>query len=123
MAAIEARLAGLDVVVVEPRSARIDKACGEGLMPGAVPALARLGVHPRGFPAAGVDYRDQRRTASYRFVAGNGLGVRRTTLHDALHARAEMGARFVQDRVGEVAQDAGGVTAAGFRADWLLAAD
>ena len=123
-AAIEARLAGLDVVVVEPRVGPIDKACGEGLMPGAVPALARLGVHPRGFPLRGVDYRDERRTASHRFVAGNGLGVRRTTLHDALHTRAEeLGARFVQDRVGEVAQDADGVTAAGFRAEWLFAAD
>jgi flavin-dependent dehydrogenase len=123
-AAIEARLAGLDVVVVEPRAGSIDKACGEGLMPGAVPALARLGVHPRGFPLRGVDYRDERRNAAYRFVAGNGLGVRRTTLHDALHGRAEeLGARFVQDRVGDVAQDAVGVTAAGFHADWLFAAD
>ena len=94
-AAIEARLAGLDVIVVEPRVGPIDKACGEGLMPGAVPALARLGVHPRGFPLRGVDYRDGRRNAAHRFVAGNGLGVRRTTLHAALRARAEeLGARF-----------------------------
>lgn len=123
-AAIEARLAGLDVVVVEPRVGSIDKACGEGLMPGAVPALERLGVHPRGFPLRGVDYRDDRRTATHRFVAGNGLGVRRTTLHDALHARAEeLGVRFARDRVGTVVQDATGVRAAGIQADWLLAAD
>ena len=123
-AAIEARLAGLDVVIVEPRLGPIDKACGEGLMPGAVPALARLGVHPRGFPLRGVDYRDEKRNAAYRFVAGNGLGVRRTTLHAALHARAdELGARFVQGRVDEVGQDGDGVDAAGFHADWLFAAD
>jgi flavin-dependent dehydrogenase len=123
-AAIEARLAGLDVIVVEPREGAIDKACGEGLMPGAVPALARLGVHPRGFPLRGVDYRDGRRNAAHWFVAGNGLGVRRTTLHAALRARAEeLGARFVTDRVESVEQDSTGVRAAGIRADWLLAAD
>ena len=123
-AAIEARLAGLDVVVVEPRIGPIDKACGEGLMPGAVPALARLGVHPRGFPLRGVDYRDGRRNAAHRFVAGNGLGVRRTTLHAALRARAEeLGARFIVDRVDALEQDSTGVRAAGIRADWLFAAD
>jgi flavin-dependent dehydrogenase len=123
-AAIEARLAERDVIVVEPREGPIDKACGEGLMPGAVPALARLGVHPRGFPLRGVDYRDERRHAAHRFVAGNGLGVRRTTLHAALRARAEeLGARFVVDRVETVEQDSTGVSAAGIRADWLFAAD
>ena len=123
-AAIEGRMAGRDVIVVEPRVGPIDKACGEGLMPGAVPALARLGVHPRGFPLRGVDYRDGRRNAAHRFVAGNGLGVRRTTLHAALRARAEeLGARFVVDRVETVEQDSTGVRAAGIRADWLFAAD
>jgi menaquinone-9 beta-reductase len=128
-AAIEARLAGLDAIVVEPRLGAIDKACGEGLMPGAVPALARLGVHPRGFPLRGVDYRDGRRNAAHRFVAGNGLGVRRTTLHAALRARAEeLGARFRVDRVEAVELDSTGVWTGGdgtgrIRADWLLAAD
>jgi flavin-dependent dehydrogenase len=123
-AAIEARLAGLDVVVVEPRTGPIDKACGEGLMPGAIPALARLGVSPRGFPLRGVDYRDGVRNAAHRFVGGNGLGVRRTTLHAALHDRAvELGVRFQQGRVEAVTQDAAGVTAGGVRAEWLLAAD
>ena len=123
-AAIEGRMAGLDVIVVEPRVGPIDKACGEGLMPGAVPALARLGVHPRGFPLRGVDYRDGRRHAAHRFVAGNGLGVRRTTLHSAMRARAdELGTRFVVDRVDTVEQDSTGVRAAGIRADWLFAAD
>ena len=123
-AAIEARLAGLDATIVEPRVGVIDKACGEGLMPGAIPALGRLGVQPRGFPLRGVDYRDGRRTAQHRFAAGTGLGVRRTTLHAALRARAdELGVRFVTDRVDAVEQDATGVTAAGVRAEWLLAAD
>jgi flavin-dependent dehydrogenase len=123
-AAIEARLAGLEVVVVEPRTGPIDKACGEGLMPGAVPALARLGVHPRGFPLRGVDYRNGKRHAAHRFLEGHGLGVRRTTLHAALQERAlELGARIVRGRVEGVEQDGTGVSAVGIRAGWLLAAD
>lgn len=123
-AAIEARLAGLEATVVEPRTGVIDKACGEGLMPGALPALARLGVSPRGFPLRGVDYRDGRRSVQHRFVTGNALGVRRTTLHAALRDRAEeLGVRTVARRVDAVEQDASGVTAAGIRASWLLAAD
>ena len=55
-AAIEARLLGLTVAVIEPRNAPIDKACGEGLMPGAVSLLAGLGVQPVGHPFAGIGY-------------------------------------------------------------------
>ncbi|MFJ6722849.1 NAD(P)/FAD-dependent oxidoreductase, partial [Streptomyces sp. NPDC091259] len=50
--AIHGALAGLEVVVAEPRPTPIDKACGEGLMPGAVHRLAELGV-----PVAGRDFR------------------------------------------------------------------
>ena len=127
--AIEARMAGLDATVIEPRVGVIDKACGEGLMPAAVPALARLGVHPRGFPLRGIDYRDGRRSAQHRFAVGNALGVRRTTLHATLRERAdELGVQFVTDRVDAVEQDAAcvrvtGTSAAEIRADWLLAAD
>ncbi|MEO6534142.1 MAG: FAD-dependent monooxygenase [Pseudolysinimonas sp.] len=127
--AIEARMAGFDAIVVEPRSGVIDKACGEGLMPGAVPALARLGVTPRGYPLRGIDYRDGRRSVQHRFLVGNALGVRRTTLHAALLARAEeLGVRFMADRVDAVTHDAHLVRvrtagAVDIEADWLLAAD
>ena len=47
-AAIEARLRGLDVVVLEPRRGTVDKACGEGLMPGALGLLHRWDVDPPG---------------------------------------------------------------------------
>ena len=36
--ALYAVRAGLSVVVVEPRRSPVDKACGEGLMPGALAA-------------------------------------------------------------------------------------
>jgi menaquinone-9 beta-reductase len=123
-AAIEARLAGLDVVVVEPRGASIDKACGEGLMPGAVAALARIGVHPQGHPLLGIGYRGGDRHADHHFESGPGLGVRRTTLHAALDARATaLGVRRVAGRVGTIEQDDDTVSAAGLRAGWLLGCD
>ncbi|MBF4633638.1 NAD(P)/FAD-dependent oxidoreductase [Agreia pratensis] len=123
-AAIEARLAGWSVVVIEPRSFPIDKACGEGLMPGAVDALARLGVHPPGAPIAGFRYTDATRSAEHRFAGGSGLGVRRTALHDALAARADhLGVQRVDARVSDVAQHPDGVTVGDVRASWLFACD
>ena len=123
-AAIEARLAGLSVTVIEPRDGAIDKACGEGLMPGAVPLLARLGVEPRGFALRGVSYQDGKREANHTFVTGSGLGVRRTTLHAALHNQAvALGASFVYERVNSLTNTADFVEAAGIRADWMLGCD
>jgi flavin-dependent dehydrogenase len=89
VAAIEARLAGLDVVMVEQRSGTIDKACGEGLMPGAIPLLGRLGVDPAGMPIRGITYNQGTRSVTHRFAGAPGRGVRRTELQDALIARAD----------------------------------
>lgn len=123
-AAIEARLAGLSAVVCEPRPAPVDKACGEGLMPGAVRALERLGVRPDGVPFVGIRYLDGHRAAEHRFGAGPGLGVRRTALYEALAARAaEVGVTVFPVRVAHVDQDSGGVAAAGVTARWLLGCD
>lgn len=122
--AIEARLAGLTVALVEPREGEIDKACGEGLMPGALPLLDRLGVDPDGMPLRGVSYRTPARHADHVFRSGVGRGVRRTTLHRALSARAEvLGITRVAARVEVVDQTADSVTAAGVTSRYLLAAD
>lgn len=123
-AAIEARLAGLTVVVVEPRVGVIDKACGEGLMPGALAALSRLGVDPAGHPLTGISYRDLRRHVDHAFRGAPGRGVRRTVLHTALLDRcADLGVDRVVARVTDVSQGATGVEAAGVRSRWLLACD
>lgn len=128
-AAIEARLAGLTVVIVEPRADTIDKACGEGLLPGALPLLARLGVDPDGVPLRGVSYRSGTRQADHLFRGSPGRGVRRTTLHDALSARAgELGAvSRLHERIVALEQDPNGVTAQtstdSIRASWLLGCD
>ncbi len=123
-AGIEARMLGLEATIVEPRGATIDKACGEGLMPGALPALARLGVEPAGYPLRGVSYRRASKRVDHVFREGLGRGVRRTVLHAALLARArDVGVGIVDARVDALEQDASSVTAAGIRARYLLAAD
>ncbi|MFD6024014.1 NAD(P)/FAD-dependent oxidoreductase [Streptomyces griseoluteus] len=123
-AAVHARLAGLTAVVVEPRTAPVDKACGEGVMPGGVASLRALGVEPAGRELRGIRYVDGVRRAEAPFRGRPGLGVRRTTLHRALHERAlGLGVRIVPGKVGEVRQTRDGVTAAGIAARWLIAAD
>ncbi|MEV2212367.1 NAD(P)/FAD-dependent oxidoreductase [Streptomyces sp. NPDC050997] len=127
--AIHATRAGLDVAVAEPRPTPVDKACGEGLMPGAVRALAELGVAPPGHPLRGIRYLDAKgdtRHAEAGFRHGPGLGVRRTDLHAALARRAvELGVPVHPVKVDAVTvrQDAGSVTAAGLTARYLVAAD
>jgi menaquinone-9 beta-reductase len=124
VAAIEARLAGLSAIVIEQRGATIDKACGEGLMPGALPVLRRLGVNPPGMPIMGITYRQGARSVTHRFAGSPGRGVRRTTLHDALSRRAEeLGAVRMTAKVEHVEQTADGVQVAGISARYLLACD
>jgi len=122
--ALYARRAGMSVIVVEPRPSPVDKACGEGLMPGGLAALNGLGVDPQGVPLRGIAYvgRDCRAEAVFR--TGPGRGVRRTALHAGLVARArEAGTQWAAGRVTEVGQDGDGVFANGIRARWMVAAD
>jgi flavin-dependent dehydrogenase len=122
--ALYARRLGLSVIVAEARESPVDKACGEGLMPGGLAELTSLGVDPVGLPFPGIAYLSERRRVQARFRAGPGRGVRRSTLHAALAARAkEEDADWIRARVTSVEQDAHGVTAAGVRARWLVAAD
>ena len=122
--AIRAALAGLSVVVVEPRSGPIDKACGEGIAHSAVSYLTRLGVELDGRPFHGIRYLDRDHQVDARFTAGPGLGVRRTTLQTALlHRLAELNVPVVRGRVGPITQNTGSVTAADITARYLAAAD
>lgn len=116
--------AGLDVGVREPRVGVIDKACGEGLMPGAVAALRDLGVPLEGHPIIGIRYVDGRHTAQARFRHGQGLGVRRTELHDALARRARA-VGIVPDRrpVREVVDRGDHLLVDGEPTRYLVAAD
>jgi len=104
--AIEGRLRDLTVTVIEPHTGVLDKACGEGLMPGALPFLQRLGVDPEGASLLGVRYSDQRYSVTHRFSSGAGRGVRRTVLHDALLTRAlHLGVKFEHTSLETLTQD------------------
>ncbi|MCP2267048.1 NAD(P)/FAD-dependent oxidoreductase [Promicromonospora thailandica] len=136
-AAVRARQAGLRVLVVERRSGTLDKACGEGLLPGALRAVRELGADPPGHPLAGISYRGGGRHADHRFAAGPGRGVRRTALHAALAVRAaDAGAPVLHARTTALRQDAAGVEvdvlpgdpgdgarATTLRAAWVLGCD
>ncbi|MEU3372806.1 NAD(P)/FAD-dependent oxidoreductase [Streptomyces sp. NPDC006660] len=124
--ALYAARGGLDVVVAEPRRAPVDKACGEGLMPGAVRALRALGLEVPGRPIGGIRYVQGPLRAEAGFWQGSGLGARRTELHAALHrAVLDEGVPVLPLRVSEVRQDTASVTVpgTGLRARWLAAAD
>ncbi len=122
--ALHAAQAGLDVTVVDPRAGAIDKACGEGLMPGAVTALRSLGVEPPGRPFRGIGYFGRDHQAESVFRSGPGIGSRRTDLHTALLTAVHAaGVPVLQRRVSEVRQDDTRVSAAGLTARYLVAAD
>lgn len=122
--ALYAARAGLDVLVLEPRAGTVDKACGEGLMPGALAALLDLGVDPPGHELTGIRYVAGERRAEAAFRGGSGRGVRRTSLHDALRsAVADAGVEVEERSVGTVTQDEAGVSVDGTRARYLVAAD
>ncbi|GAA3127060.1 NAD(P)/FAD-dependent oxidoreductase [Kribbella aluminosa] len=122
--AIRAALAGLSVVVVEPRTTPIDKACGEGIAHSAVAYLTRLGVDLPGRPFHGIRYLDSTHSVDARFTRGPGLGVRRTTLQAALMSRlTALNIPVLPTRVGLITQTPTTVTAAGLTAHYLAAAD
>jgi flavin-dependent dehydrogenase len=122
--AIEAAQRGLAVAVLDPRTAPIDKACGEGLMPGAVSALAQLGVRPAGAPFTGITYVDPKGVARHTFRAGPGLGVRRTTLQSAMSGRAAaLGVVRFEGKVEQIRQVGDAVTCGDLTGSWLLGCD
>ncbi|MET8682149.1 NAD(P)/FAD-dependent oxidoreductase [Streptomyces sp. NPDC004647] len=123
-AGIYAALAGMETVVIEPRPGPVDKACGEGIMPGGVRSLDALGVGIRGRELRGIRYVDGPRSATAAFLGASGLGVRRTVLHTALARRAaELGVEVVTGKASDVRQGPDWVAAAGRRARWMIAAD
>lgn len=122
--ALYAARAGLEVAVVERRRGVLDKACGEGLMPAALRALAELGVDPDGQPFSGITYRQGTASAVTRFASGPGRGVRRTTLDGALRvAVMAAGIDVHEGTVDQVEQHVDHVRAAGLRARYLVGAD
>lgn len=90
-AALAARQAGLEVTVADCAEPPIDKACGEGIMPDGVAALAKLGVQldvSQGARFAGIRFINGSQQVDANFHRGPGLGLRRTLLHDAMVSAA-----------------------------------
>jgi flavin-dependent dehydrogenase len=126
--AIASRSQGLDVVVADCFKPPVDKACGEGLMPDGLAALAALGVT---LPAdktgvfQGIRFVEGRRWVEAHFSRGPGRGIRRTVLHELLHQRAlALGVKFlwstqvlgVQKNVVQTGNEE-------IRTDWIVGAD
>ena len=118
--ALAARQLGLAVVVLEAGEPGRDKACGEGILPDGVAALAELGVETSGLgrPFRGIRFADERHAVEADFPGPRGLGVRRSRLHRALAAAAEAaGAELrwrcrVEGLVAEGVRAGGGIVAA-----------
>jgi flavin-dependent dehydrogenase len=122
--ALYAARAGLDVVVHDGRPAPIDKACGEGLMPGAVRELDGLDVHVEGHRIRGIRYLDGQRRAEAPFRTATGLGVRRTVLHAALwQATVDAGVPVLGSHVRDVEPGSDRVVVDGRSARYLAVAD
>lgn len=125
LTALYAARSGLDVVVHEPRPGVVDKACGEGLMPGAVARLHELGVQVPGVPLVGIRYLDgPGHVAEAPFRRGPGLGARRTRLHAALLERvSEAGVEVRPTRVRQLLERDDHLLVDGTPTHYLVAAD
>src|SRR5215470_16968598 len=91
-AAIATRQVGFEVTLADYARPPIDKACGEGILPGGLAALGRLGVWltpAQCFPFHGIRFFDAAGAVAASFQQAPGCGVRRTVLHQALMERAE----------------------------------
>lgn len=105
--AIAAARHGLQVEVIDGTKPPIDKACGEGLLPDSLAALADLGFDlTRDLPLAdssvlrGIRFIGDRTATEAAFHAALGRGIRRTVLHQLLLDRAvALGVRFQWDTV------------------------
>ncbi|MBS1821013.1 MAG: FAD-dependent monooxygenase [Acidobacteria bacterium] len=128
--AIAAAAQGLRVEVVDGRTPPIDKACGEGLMPDTLAALALLGIderqlQPMGFPLRGIGFIKRGTAIEGYFPQGSGLGVRRTALHQLLLERAQgLGVAFHWNTtVTSIGGDALDTNRGTMRARWIAGAD
>jgi len=127
-AAVAARQRGLEVTVADGAKPPVDKACGEGLLPDTLHALEDLGVRLEasdGFAFRGIRFVEGGTTAEADFPGTNGMGVRRTVLHQMLVERAQsVGVRFMWETPVVGIEDHTVVTSRGkISADWIVGAD
>ena len=91
-AAIAARKRAFTVTLADGCEPPIDKACGEGLMPGTLAALRDLNVHlPAGLGCRlrGIRFVEGHTQVAAQFPGGEGIGIRRVVLHELLIKKAQ----------------------------------
>ncbi len=128
--AIAAAMKGMRVHVVDGREPPMDKACGEGMMPDTLTALAQLGIFSEqvakiGFPMRGIRFVHRGLAVDAPFPGGSGAGVRRTALHQLLLQRAEeLGVTFSWKTTFTGLDNDGLSTSRGtMKARWIAGAD
>ena len=140
--AIASARQGLHVEVIDAMKPPIDKACGEGLMPDSLQALAAIGFTDldrtlrqtenhllRGIRFLGDTSHSQPATTEAAFPQAPGRGIRRTVLHQILLDRAaSLGVRFHwENSVQSIAPTADGTLVHSnrqtLRARYLIGAD
>jgi len=126
--AIAARRRGLSVMLADGAIPPIDKACGEGLLPGGIAALQSLGIsipETESYPFRGVRFVSGTARAEAEFPRGTAYGIRRTHLHSVLlgHA-AHCGVRLLwQAPVTGLHPEGALVAGELVRARWVVGAD
>lgn len=127
-AAIAARRKGFAVTVADGSEPPIDKACGEGMMPETQAALAQLGVAlpgGSGFPFRGIRFLQDDTAVAADFPGGQGIGIRRTRLHELLISEAEnCGVHLLwKTPVVGIANHGVYLNAGSVQAQWIIGAD
>jgi flavin-dependent dehydrogenase len=127
-AALAARRKGFRVTLADAGKPPLDKACGEGLMPDALSAAARLGVaipEGTGFAFRGIRFVGQSHSVAAEFPHGQGRGVRRTVLHSLLVDAAEKaGVQMLWgETVGNVEGHSIRMRSGSMTARWMVGAD
>lgn len=127
-AAIALRTKGFSVTVADGAKPPIDKACGEGLLPGTLAALRELGIPTQtgdGQIFRRIRFIDGPILAEAEFIGEGGIGVRRTVLHQKMVERAkECGVELLW-RSAATAIFADGAIVGGktIHAKWIVGAD
>jgi flavin-dependent dehydrogenase len=126
--ALAARQHGFRVMVADILRPPIDKACGEGLMPDSVTELARLGVSLNSVEHGtfrGIRFIGPDTSVQGDFPSGNGVGIRRITLHSALSEQAKRcGVEFLwETRVDGICERGVMVGGRKLTARWIVGAD
>lgn len=127
-AAIAARQKGFSVTLADGSEPPIDKACGEGMMPDTLEALAALGVRLPpgvGYRFRGIQFVENGRRVAADFPEGNGVGIGRPILHELFIQKAEeCGVRLLwKTPVIGISQEGVQVSDRILRMRWVLGAD